>query len=43
MVGLKAAFAVALAFSGAAFLCSLAIPMRKLPSHASSDASMVTG
>jgi MFS transporter, DHA2 family, glioxin efflux transporter len=33
MTGLKAAFAVAVAFSGAAFLCSLAVPMRKLPSH----------
>ena len=33
MVGLKAAFAVAVAFSGVAFLCTLAIPMKKLPSH----------
>ncbi|KAI1612823.1 putative efflux pump antibiotic resistance protein [Exophiala viscosa] len=33
MVGLKAAFAVALAFCGVAFVCSLAIPMSKLPSH----------
>ncbi|KAK4948600.1 hypothetical protein LTR10_012604 [Elasticomyces elasticus] len=34
MVGLKAAFAVALAFCGVAVVCSLAIPMSKLPSHA---------
>jgi MFS transporter, DHA2 family, glioxin efflux transporter len=33
MVGLKAAFAVALAWSGVAFLFSLTIPMRKLPTH----------
>ncbi|CAH0054159.1 unnamed protein product [Clonostachys solani] len=33
MVGLKAAFAVAIAFCGCAFLASLAIPMKKLPSH----------
>lgn len=33
MVGLKAAFAVALSFSGLAFLCSLAVPAGKLPSH----------
>ncbi|VUC29473.1 unnamed protein product [Clonostachys rosea] len=33
MVGLKAAFAVAIGFCGAAFLTSLAIPMKKLPSH----------
>ncbi|RMZ86472.1 hypothetical protein DV736_g6302, partial [Chaetothyriales sp. CBS 134916] len=43
MVGLKAAFAVAVAFSGVAFLCSLAIPMEKLPSHAPDKASMVMG
>jgi hypothetical protein len=40
MVGLKAAFAVAIAFSGAAFLCSLAVPMKKLPSHAPGEAPM---
>ncbi|KIW96646.1 uncharacterized protein Z519_02037 [Cladophialophora bantiana CBS 173.52] len=43
MVGLKAAFAVAVAFSGVAFLCSLAIPMEKLPSHAPDKAPMVMG
>ena len=43
MVGLKAAFAVAVAFSGVAFLCSFAIPMRKLPSHAPSEAPMAMG
>ncbi|KIY02188.1 uncharacterized protein Z520_02326 [Fonsecaea multimorphosa CBS 102226] len=40
MVGLKAAFAVAVGFSGAAFLCSLAIPMEKLPSHTEGQAPM---
>ena len=39
MVGIKAAFAVALAFSGAAFLSSLAIPMSKLPSHTPEEAA----
>jgi hypothetical protein len=43
MAGLKAAFAVAVAFSGAAFLCSLAIPMKKLPSHAPDEALMAMG
>lgn len=43
MVGLKAAFAVAVAFSGVAFLCSLAIPMKKLPSHAPGEAPMAMG
>jgi hypothetical protein len=33
MIGLRAAFAVAIAFSGVAFLCSFAIPKGKLPSH----------
>lgn len=33
MDGLKAAFLVALIFCGCAFLCSFAIPMKKLPSH----------
>lgn len=33
MVGIKAAFAVAIAFSGVAFLCSLCIPLEKLPTH----------
>lgn len=33
MVGIKAAFAVGLAFCAMAFLSSLAIPTRKLPSH----------
>lgn len=35
MIGLKAAFWVALAFCGVAFLCSFLIPMGKLPSHES--------
>ncbi len=43
MVGLKAAFAVTVAFSGVAFLCSLAIPMKKLPSHAPGEAPMAMG
>ena len=42
MVGIKAAFAVALAFCGVAFLCSLAIPMQKLPSHATGEADAST-
>ena len=33
MTGIKAAFAVAIAFSGTAFLCSLVIPWSKLPTH----------
>lgn len=37
MVGLKAAFAVAVAFSGLAFLSSLAIPLKRLPSHEPGD------
>lgn len=43
MAALKAAFAVAVAFSGLAFLCSLAIPMKKLPSHTQGDAPMAMG
>ncbi|KIW61815.1 hypothetical protein PV05_01895 [Exophiala xenobiotica] len=43
MVGLKAAFAVAVAFSGVAFLCSLAIPMKRLPSHTPDEAPMAMG
>lgn len=43
MVGLKAAFAVAVAFSGVAFLCSLIIPLKKLPSHEPDEAPMVMG
>jgi hypothetical protein len=43
MVGLKAAFAVAVAFSGVAFLCSLTIPMKKLPSHAPGETPMAMG
>ncbi|KAK5460830.1 hypothetical protein LTS15_002893 [Exophiala xenobiotica] len=41
MVGLKAAFAVAVAFSGIAFCCSLAIPTKRLPSHTPDEAPMV--
>lgn len=41
MLGIKAAFAVSLAFCGFAFLCSWLIPMRKLPTHEKgSDAPM---
>lgn len=43
MIGIKAAFAVAVAFCGMAFLCSLAIPMKKLPSHAPGEAAMAMG
>ncbi|KAF2790137.1 MFS general substrate transporter [Melanomma pulvis-pyrius CBS 109.77] len=43
MVGLKAAFAVAVAFSGVAFLCSLTIPLKKLPSHEPNETPMVLG
>lgn len=43
MIGIKAAFAVAVAFCGMAFLCSLAIPMKKLPSHAPGEAPMAMG
>ena len=39
MVGIKAAFAVAVAFSGAACLCSLAVPWSKLPTHAPGEAA----
>jgi MFS transporter, DHA2 family, glioxin efflux transporter len=42
MIGIKAAFAVAIAFSGTAFLCSLAIPMKKL-SHEAGKAPMAMG
>lgn len=37
MVGIKAAFAVALAFSGMAFLFSLFVPAKKLASHAKAE------
>ncbi|KAJ4419205.1 hypothetical protein N0V82_005112 [Gnomoniopsis sp. IMI 355080] len=40
MVGIKGSFAVALAFAGVACLCSLAIPMRKLPTHGKDGAPM---
>lgn len=43
MVGIKAAFIVAIAFCGTACLCSLAVPMKKLPSHTKDDAPMVIG
>lgn len=43
MVGLKAAFAVAIGFCGAAFVCSIFIPMRKLPTHAPGEAPMAMG
>jgi MFS transporter, DHA2 family, glioxin efflux transporter len=34
MEGIQAAFIVGIAFCGTAWLCSFAIPMKKLPSHA---------
>ena len=37
MAGLKAAFLVALAFCATAFICSLAVPMKKLPSHVTDE------
>lgn len=40
MVGLKAAFAIGIAFSGTAFLISLAIPTKKLPSHVKEDTTV---
>ena len=45
MAGLKAALTVAVAFSGVAFLCSLAVPTAKLPSHVqqSADGKEVSG
>ncbi|XPS68737.1 hypothetical protein M3J09_001023 [Ascochyta lentis] len=44
MVGIKAAFAVALAFCGVAFLFSLLIPAKKLASHATpEDAPVIMG
>jgi len=42
MVGLKATFAVAVAFCGMAFVSSFAIPYRKLPTHLSDESSEVT-
>jgi MFS transporter, DHA2 family, glioxin efflux transporter len=33
ILAIKAAFAVGLAFCGMAFLCSFALPMKKLPTH----------
>ncbi|KIV94475.1 hypothetical protein PV10_02240 [Exophiala mesophila] len=41
MTGLKAAFAVAIAFCGVAFLLSWGIPMRKLPTHEPGKAQMI--
>lgn len=38
MVGIKAAFIVAIAFCGTACLCTLAVPMKKLPTHTKDDA-----
>jgi MFS transporter, DHA2 family, glioxin efflux transporter len=43
MFGIKAAFAVAVAFCGVAFLCSMAIPWKKLPSHSTKDAAASMG
>lgn len=41
MVGLKAAFAVAVAFSGVACLTTFLIPMRKMPTHEGGEGGMV--
>ena len=41
MVGLKAAFAVAIAFCGIAFLFSLLVPTKKLPTDESGDAPVM--
>jgi len=43
MEGLKAAFAVAIAFSGVAWLCTLAVPWEKLPSHGKEGAAVAGG
>uniref|UniRef100_A0A093V816 Putative HC-toxin efflux carrier TOXA n=1 Tax=Talaromyces marneffei PM1 TaxID=1077442 RepID=A0A093V816_TALMA len=43
MVGIKTAFVVAIAFCGTACLCSLAVPMKKLPTHSKGNAPMVMG
>ncbi len=43
MQGIKGALAVAVAFAGLAFLCSLAIPTKKLPTHAGGEIPMVIG
>ncbi|KAK4691717.1 MFS transporter, DHA2 family, glioxin efflux transporter, partial [Lecanoromycetidae sp. Uapishka_2] len=40
MVGIKAAFAVSVAFSGVAFVSTLTIPTKKLPTHAPGEAPM---
>jgi hypothetical protein len=41
MIGLKAAFAVALAFCGVACLLSLLIPMKKLSTHEPGEGPMM--
>jgi hypothetical protein len=41
MVGVKAAYAVGIAFSGVAFLLSLTIPWRKLPTHETGEAPVM--
>ncbi|RAO65963.1 uncharacterized protein BHQ10_001975 [Talaromyces amestolkiae] len=38
MAGIKAAFIVAIAFCGTACLCTLAVPVKKLPTHTKDDA-----
>lgn len=43
MVGIRAAFAVAVAFSGAAILSSLVTPWKKLPTHAPADGPIMMG
>jgi len=40
MVGVKAAYAVGIAFAGVAFLFSFTIPWRKLPTHETGEAPM---
>ncbi|KAL9040170.1 MAG: hypothetical protein Q9214_004593 [Letrouitia sp. 1 TL-2023] len=43
MVGIKAAFAVSVAFSGVAFLSTLAIPIKKLPTHEPGETPVAMG
>jgi MFS family permease len=40
MIGLRAAFAIAVAFSGVAFLISFLLPWRKLPTHGTGKTTM---
>lgn len=40
LLGIKGSVAVSLAFAGVACLCTLAVPMRKLPTHGVDGATM---